>query len=144
MDKVSFIKKNLITYYRDEFISVWNLSEQSSKEKLNLMLKELDNDVFIRNAVVTDYLSSNDLFTNFVGAYLSIAFGVSVSAGILAFKNIMRLYKKSSPSSLEGRLCFYIQTIADLLDEQGFITAYEGQKTVVPLPLTEINALKST
>ena len=142
MDKISFVKKNLINYYRQEFSSVWNLSEQSYKDKLILILKELDKDPFLRNSVVDEYLSSNDLFTSFVGAFLSICFGNNISAGFFTFKKILRLYKNTSPTSLEGRLCFYVQSVLDTLNERGYITAYDEQITIYTAPIKDILSLK--
>lgn len=143
MDITQFVVKNLITYYKQEFTSVWTLSDQSCKDKLLVILKELDKDFILRNNVISNYLSSNNLFTTFVGAYLSICFGNNASAGINTFENILRLYKKSSPSSLEGRLYFYVSTLIDQLNSQGFITAFDGQTSHFTVPLDDILRLKN-
>ena len=110
---------------------------------LNTILKELEIDASLCSSIVNSYLNSPDLFTSFVGAYLSFAFGIDFSASVKAFKNIMRLCKNSLPNTLEGRLYFYVQTISDTLNEQGYITAFDGQRNTFTIPLSLILELKN-
>lgn len=142
MSKLNFIVKNLITYYKSEFESVWELKDGENHGKIDVILKEFETDNDLCNAVINSYLNNPDLFTNFVGAYLSFAFCVDFSASVKVFKNIMRLYKNSLPNTLEGKLFFYVQTITDTLDEQGYITAFDGQKNFFAVPLSLIIELK--
>ena len=142
MSKLNFIVKNLITYYKSEFESVWELKDGENRGKIDVILKEFETDNDLCNAVINSYLNNPDLFTNFVGAYLSFAFGVDFSASVKVFKNIMRLYKNSLPNTLEGKLFFYVQTITDTLDEQGYVTAFDGQKNFFAVPLSLIIELK--
>ena len=143
MSKLDFIAKNLINYYKAEFQSVWALEDGNNRAKIDVILKEFEHNKDLCNLVVVSYLNSPDLFTNFVGAYLSFAFGVDFSASVNVFKNIMRLYKNSPPNSLELKLYFYSQALTDTLDEQGYFMAFDGQKTTFTVPLSLIVELKS-
>ncbi len=143
MSKLDFIVKNLINYYKSEFQSVWELKDGENRTKIDVILKELETDTPLCSSIVNSYLNSPDLFTSFVGAYLSFAFGIDFSASVKAFKNIMRLCKNSLPNTLEGRLYFYVQTISDTLNEQGYITAFDGQRNTFTIPLSLILELKN-
>ena len=85
MSKLDFILKNLINYYKSEFQSVWELKDGENRTKIDVILKELETNNSLCSLVVNSYLNSPDLFTSFVGAYLSFTFGIDFSASVKTF-----------------------------------------------------------
>lgn len=122
----SFIEKQLIENYKKSFLAVWNFSEsQSAIKQINIALKYLDENLSSLNTAVKNFLSSSDIFTKFVGAYLGVSFGVETS---LAFSVFDFITTKNPKTDLEEKLAFYIVRITDEIKEKGYFICFTEQK----------------